>query len=289
MAGETILPAAPIATQANTRIIAAPFQFVLSGTENLRIRSANSLAGVTVTIQGRLLTAAGDIQPFTYLHTPHTDRSLAQQDFGLGGGTLLTLLVFAVSGAPVRGQTFIQLSIIQGLGGGTVVLGTLLQGYVTSFQQLSWPGSPIDDSLAGRGYQHVVVIADPPAGSAVSASVPAGARWRLQAFTGVLTTSAVAGQRKMFLAIATGGIGTAFYPGNATVPASLLCQFTWASVGFGSTIVNFANTSEMMSSTMGNENYLLAGDVVSIGSFDFNPADQFSQMRLVIEEWLELN
>lgn len=290
MAGpkERVILAAPLATAGN-RVIAAPFQFALSGSENLRVRSANSLAGAVIALQGRILLDDGTIHPIVFSHTPNSDRSLKTQDFALGTGTLLTLTVFVSTGAPLRGQTFVQVQVIQGFGGATIALGTLLQGYVTSFQQLAWPGSPIEDSLSGRGWLTIVTPANPPGGSGLTVTAPTGVRWRLQSVDCRLDTDATAVTRQPFIETISGGTVLAHIPPSSYAPPSYVTFFSWVASGNTGNVNQTAPNIRINGAGLGPEIYVRGGDSVVLTGLLLQAGDQFSLVALTVEEWLELN
>ncbi len=195
---EQVFLAQPISTAAG-RVIASPFQFVTTGEDNLQIGCHNSLTGVTLAIQGRRLSAKGTVEAFAHVFIPSSDRLMTSTLFPLGVGAILTLTIFAAAGMPQIGQTFVHARLVRGYSGGIVVLGTILQGYVTSHQQLAWPGSPIESSQAGGGVVRHVIGTDPAAGANVSEAVPAGARWTLLAFQARFQTDATVANRRLVL------------------------------------------------------------------------------------------
>ena len=194
MARETEIVAQPVFTP-GARIVAAPFQFLTGGEDHLRVESWNSLSGVRVAVHGRWQSARGGVRPFAFAHVPNTDRSRAQSDHALEEGFLLNLSVFASSGSPLLGQTFVSIKLIRGITGATIVLGVLLQGYVTGEQHLGWPGSPIESSTQGEPLPRTIIGTNPAAGSEISETVPTGARWNVKGMRAQLTTDATAGNR----------------------------------------------------------------------------------------------
>lgn len=271
-------------------ILATPFQFVLSGTENLQVVSANSLAGCVITIQGRLLLPSGSIQPFSFQHTPNIDRSQKVEHFALGGGTLLTVVAFASSGTPVRGQTFVQITVIQGLTGASIVLGTLLQGYVTSVEQLAWPGSPIQSSLSGRGWLHQVSLTTPGAGVPNAFVVaPTRARWRVQNVTTNFTTDGTAGNRFILLFFDVLGVQVQHLPLNNNIGpgANVLCSWTaGAGAGF---VVDPSTGLAFASLAIGPGVELAGGDDIGLALLNIKPADNLVAQVAIVEEWLDLH
>ena len=202
-ATERVVLASPLAL-AGGRVIASPFQFYVTGEDNLQVVSTNSLSGVRVAVQGRYLTPAGEIKTFGFTHTPNADRTTKSDIFQLGIGAVLNLTMFASAGSPRIGQTFVQAKLIRGLAGATIVLGTLLQGYITAAQELSWPGSPLQDSLEAGGVLRILTGTNPAAGSEILETVPTGAQWELLSFRATFVTSTAAATRLPALEIDDG-------------------------------------------------------------------------------------
>lgn len=189
---ERVFPAVPFQIGGG-RILPSPNQFYLTGEDFLRVVCSNSAAGVTLKIQLRTANALGDTVAHSEDHVPASDRSETREDYAIGSGSLLNVTVFARTGAPLIGQTFVIVQLVRGRGDNAVVLGTLLAGYVTECQALGFPGSPIQTSIEGGGYVRNIVGTDPAAGSEIVETVPAGARWELLSFSAFITKAAVNG------------------------------------------------------------------------------------------------
>jgi hypothetical protein len=172
------------------RLLPSPSQFFLTGEDKLRVVSANSLVGVSLKVQWRTATLAGDVVPSSQDHTPNSDRTVNRQDYELGSGSLLNVTVFASAGAPLSGQTFVIVQLVRGDGPAAIVLGTLLAGYVTAVQALGFPGSPIASSTDGHGAIRTIIGTSPAAGVECAEVVPTGARWELVSFVATIVTSA---------------------------------------------------------------------------------------------------
>lgn len=269
----------------STRVIASPFQFATTEDDNLRIESANSLTGVVLAIQGRRLTPAGAIEPFAFVHTPNTDRSVRTQDYKLGAGALLNLTIFASSGTPRIGQTYVTARFIRGLTGATIVLGTLLAGYVTAAQHLAYPGSPIVDSISGGGCAREVTGTNPAPGSLVSEAVPSGARWRVRSILVTFTTSATVATRQVFVTFdSSGGTRQAYIAQTANQPESTGWTYT------------FLNNLPLIVTAIPSivtaglpDMPLLAGATIGVSAQGIRADDDFSAPFLVVEEWLEVS
>lgn len=283
MTQERAFIASPLSV-AGGRAIASPLQFFTTGEDNLRIISVNTLAGVRLKLQGRRLTDAGKLEPFAYDHTPNSDRTVATDDYPLGIGAVMNLSCFATGGTPKIGQTFVIVQIIRGLGAAAIVLGTLLQGYVTSTQGLGWPGSPIQTSTEGPGYTRIITGTDPAAGANVSETVPTGARWQLLALEVEFDTDATVIDRTVFLDFVFGG-GILFRAAPPlTIPASMGAQCSW---GAGVAAVGQAAYATFQGSTPAPL-ILPAGTIIRTGVGNGQAGDNFRAPTYTVQEWLEV-
>lgn len=269
----------------STRVIASPFQFATDENTNLRIVSANSQVGVVLAIHGRRLSARGEIEPFAFTHTPNTDRSVATQDFKLGAGALLNLSIFASSGAPLIGQTYVMAHLILGLTGATIILGQLLGGYCTAAQPLAYPGSPIQSSIEGGGYYRHITGTDPAAGTEFSETVPTGARWELLALRVTIACNATVAARRVNLHIDD---GSTIY---LTAPQT-------DSAGAGETMPTFWAVWSAFSppprpdtpiAQLPHGLILLAGHRLRSETDNLQAGDNLSAPQFTAREWLEVS
>jgi len=187
-AKETVLTPRAATIPFGSPLLATPFQFVLSGSENLQILAATSVAGVTLQIHARFLLPDGTISPQSWSVAPPGDRSVQTTQFPVGAGTLLTLVIFPSAGTPRYGECYARASIIQGFGGATLLLGTLTAGYTTANQPLAWPGSPLERSIDGPGVTQTGTFAS-AALPFIALTVPAGARWLFRAISFVYSAT----------------------------------------------------------------------------------------------------
>ena len=284
MPREIALPGQPIST-ALGRIIASPFQFITSGEDSLRVVSFNSLSGVRLKVQGRWLSETGKVEAFGHDHVPNSDRTARTDDYPLGIGAVLNLVIFANAGSPVIGQTFVIVQLIRGSGVAAVVLGTLLQGYVTSRQTLAWPGSPIQSSTDAEPYVRNLVGTDPAAGSEIIETVPSGARWELVSFSAFLTKNAVNGGPMEL---------------RKVVSADIFWQIVASHTHNAGAVINYIfaqglNTASAGVPGNGTSNHALplnthfvAGDKIQTSLVN-NAGDNWSAPVYTVKEWLEVN
>lgn len=281
---ERAFPAASVASFGGGRVIASPFQFATTDDDNLQIVSANSLPGVVLTIQGRRFNEKGTIEAFSWIHVPSSDRTTTAENFKLGGGALLNLVIYASSGSPKIGQTYVSARMIRGLSGATLLLGALLGGYVTAAQPLAYPGSPIESSIAGGGVPRVITGTDPAAGQEFLETVPTGARWQLLAVTVSLTSSAVVTDRRSGLLVISNGVTLFRSPQTTTQAASLTRQQYWHPGAF----FNPAILSDVPIAPLPQPLMLQAGDIFKTNTNNLDAADNYSAPTYTVREWLEV-
>jgi len=264
------------------KIIPSFAQFAVTGEDNIRIITVGSVAA-TVHVQGRFLDAAQGVTiPFDYPVPVAGNRTTTTVLDALGTGYLLNLSCYA-TGSPLIGQVFVIVQILRGLTGATFLVGTLLQGYVTTTQTLGWPGSPIATSIEGGGVIKAITGTTPAAGAEVSETVPTGARWELLSFTGQLTTSAAAGARLPNLKLLQGGIVVVQSAAVASVGPSSGATWVWeqgmplaAAVAAG---VNVSGLNIRLP--------LLAGSMIVTTTAALAAGDQWGSVFYTVREWLE--
>lgn len=283
MAGERIIAPNAMAF-AGGRVIASPFQFYLDGNDNIRVEGWNTCAGATLEVQGRAINELGETQAFNMVLPLTADRVRNRRDFAPVRGYILNLVVVALDAEPCIGQTFARVTIIRGLSGATIVLGVLLQGYVTSQQGLGWPGSPIEHSFAAGGYIRTIAGTTPGAGADISETVPAGARWELVRLYSWLTTSVVVGDRTVTIALSSPAITTFRSSATNSQPGAFVRNYTWGQ----NLPPHIDNTNLAQDSSLPALTFLLAGERFTTAINNRNAGDQWGQVNYVVREWLEI-
>jgi len=250
----------------------------------LRITTANSVAGVVIGITGLRTDEKGLPQPIDETHTPNTDRSSKTQDYRLGKGTLLRLTVFVTAGVPLSGQTYVLAQLIRGVTGPRKVISTILGGYVTAVQALGFPGSPIVSSTEGEPVVRSILGTTPGVGTNFVETVPTGARWELMSIYNEFTTSGVGGQRTCDLVIDDGTQFLGWYLSNAGVLAGQSWRITWAQ--------NLPNIiyagAQRVISAFGNRPIMRAGARFRSVTDNLDAADSYTRPQYVVREWLEV-
>ena len=265
------------------RIVSSPFQFYVTGNERLRVTVTNSVVGVGVVARLRTLTRAGDVQVNEYRHTATADRTSTYTDFPIDDGFVLNA-EFAAEGAAVKiGQTFVRAQIVRGSGNAALSFGTLVQGYVTRNQGLAWPGSPITSSIEGGGVLRLIDGTNPPLGSEISETVPAGARWELLCLGATLATGAALGNRRPMLAFVSGAVGHWLRAQSGTIGPSSGATVIWAANIGDSNNGSFPRFAAPLPTSQN----LLAGFQIVTTTDLFAAGDFYTNVKLLVREWLE--
>lgn len=286
MAGEVVFERST-AVSVGGRVIVSPTSFYLTGEDRLRIVSANAKAGVALAVQWRTASLAGETKPSAQVHTPNTDRSVKTEDYELGTGTLLNVTVFARSGAPVVGQTYVMVQLVRGIGAAAIVLGTLLGGYVSAGEALGFPGSPIQNSLESGGYYRAINGTAPAAGVEVSETVPAGARWQLLMLgMSLLTDGTVVNRWPILELLMAIGLPLQIVP-PAPVPAGTLLAYD-AAIGLLAQNQTTAGALLRFNVALPAEHRLLTGQGFRTFTPGLAAGDGWTQPHYLVREWLEL-
>jgi hypothetical protein len=282
-AGERIVQANPIAL-AGGRVIASPFQFYFDGNDNLRVEGWNTVTGASLLVQGRFVSEAGTVEAFSRELPLTADRLRVAGDFAMARGFILNLVVTVIGAAPKIGQTFARVSVIRGFTGATLVMGVLLQGYVTSQQGLGWPGSPIVSSTDGEPVIRFFNGTTPAPGAEISETVPTGARWSIVRCLASLTTSGVGGNRYVNLACVDSGL----YNFRSVVATPITAGVFWVFVWSPNLQLAVDPINNVSMQPLAFDSVLLAGQKLETYSLGLDAGDQFSEPRMYVREWLDV-
>lgn len=263
--------------------LASPYAFEFTGEDALRLTVHNSKSGVIVGVHYRMHTLDNHTFPSREFMTPTSDRVASSAEFVLPRGYLQNVTVFATSGAPARGQTFVRLQVIRGRGAAAIVLGTIVQGYITANQDRAWPGSVLEGSLEGDGYFRSLTGTDPAAGAECAEVVPTGARWQLVAWRVGLLTDATVQNRNVqlrYLNTAAGTVVELVAGGNQ--PASVSRFHCFVDLGSVGTLASGNFLSTLPAGVVS-----LAGESIVTTTFGLTAGDNFEAPRYLVREWLE--
>lgn len=264
---------------------AAFFPFATTGEDNLRVTTFNSVGGVNVEIAGRVRGADGTPKTFSFIHALTDDRLAQSVNYALSAGVLLNLTVHTTGQEILFGHAFVIVQLIRGFTGDTTVLGTLLQGYITGTQHLSWPGSPIKHTREHDGVVRFLYPADPGAGLAVTQLVPPGAIWQPISLRFRFTASAAAANRQPFVSFFDGLGGTELY--HVASPFIVIANGDiFSTFGAGAFVDNATMLGSMRAQGLPAVELGQLYTIV-LNAAAFQAGDQLRSVVIGVREWLE--
>lgn len=264
------------------RVAAAPFQFVSTGEDSLRITSVSSLVNAHVKIQARRSLPDGSITADVWDHTPNSNRTAKTDDFSIAPGAILNLVAFESSGTGAYGQVWVTVQLIRGAGAAAVVLGILVEGYITQAQPVAWPGSPLMTSFEGPGLLREVASAAPAVGVNPVLLVPSGARWELMTATVQLVTSVAGGNRQAVMNLDNGIIPLAISVNPGLQGPSTTQNWFWTQGLTLSALISLgANVAGLPLSYR-----MLPGNRIRLTTSGLDAADAYTIITAIVREWL---
>jgi hypothetical protein len=210
VAVERVFPGATSSAAIGRGLVASSFQYYLTGDEQLRVTVTTLQGARDYDITYRFWRESDrQIQVARQrLSTTDPGPSTATATYPLDSGALLNLRVGRTGLNVFYGLTWVQVQIVRGDGAAQIVLGTLLQGFVSNQNDLGWPGSPIEKQDQASGFiQSVGAIIT---GASATWTVPVGERWRVICGRFAYTAGAVAGTRFPFLQVNDAGVNQVF-------------------------------------------------------------------------------
>lgn len=252
--------------------------------DKLLLRSHSSVA-VSLRARARMLAPDGRISPVDLVLSPTTDRLSSSKIVDLSDGWLLSLVVLATSGAPRRGQCFVQAGILQG-GPATTDLSTLLiADYLVAEQALGWPGSLIRSSLEGPGMTALKTIPNPPAGQDWSITVPTNACWRVHSLTVTFFTSATVADRFVHVHYDDGANFLQSIDTVEVQPGSTTRVLHWSVIGADRAGTD-ATGVQYREISLPPQPLLYPGYRIFSSTHNIQPGDQFVGIHVTVEEWI---
>jgi hypothetical protein len=266
------------------RVSASLHNYEFTGEDALRLSVWNSQTGVVVAVHFRVHRSRVSSQANAYRMAPTSDRAANVAEFEIGSGFLHNVTVFCSSGTPSHGQTFVKLQVIRGRGAAAIVLGTIVQGYVTANQDRAWPGSPLATSTEGDGFIRVVTGTNPAAGVISNEVVPTGARWQMLGYRLAITTSAAVATRRTGLSFEVAGAKYFRSPAPLTQTASTTIEYVW---GQGAAFLSALHV-DVSVALICNDVPILAGHGISTPTTGLQAGDDFTAPTMLVREWLEV-
>lgn len=250
--------------------------------EALVVRLYNSLASATFKVIARVLDCQGVLRVIEQTLTTASDRTQQVTRLCIPSGTLVSAAVIATAQAPMRGQSWVVISIETTMPDGDLALMPIAEGYVTADSAVMWPGGRYADSVEGPGILRSVAGTNPAAGVEVIEAVPANARWRLRALRATLVTDATVATRTVNFIIDDGATTLLNFPGVTTQTATLTRAYNVAEYGFQPAAVGtdiFFYIPFLVR--------LLQGWRIRTSTTNLQAGDNWGAPQMEVEEWIE--
>lgn len=261
-------PYGPTVSFATSNIL-PPSSVYLAADDGLVLAVRAPQLNANLQVDLRILTPQGIVIPHQFLYNLNTVGStdsielLPQTE-----GFLLSAAIATVDIAQ-RGMCFVRMVIRRGIGGDSTLNGsTLIQGYVTKTDWLSFPFATLEPSRSGRGQLETVNFVAVNPGSDLFVSVPLGTSWIVRAVSARLTTTAVAGTRFPVLRCPSGFTANQFgWPSAAGIGPSSQVQITWAP-GATALAVGPVQTAGLAADLELNSNFSIRTNTTGLDVFD---------------------
>jgi hypothetical protein len=285
VATERVFLATPT-TGAGAPVIASPFQFLVTGEDNVRVTVfSSSVAGAVIIVSGRTVDAAGNVHVFKHAITVPAGGGTIRQLIPLAPGFILNLSIVETVGSFFGGSNYCQVELVRGFTGALEILGVLAAGYVHRQLPIAWPGTPIEPSTAGPGSRRAVAIPDPAAGAEYQFAIPSNVLWRIAGFHVVYVTSAAAPLRRPCLWAGEDG-GSAHYrsASPSAQGARLTKRYFWqpgmpleVEIYEGAVVAGWPLDAKL---------YGLAQGILRTVTPGLAAGDQYTTASVMVDEWI---
>jgi hypothetical protein len=275
----TAKPAVKFLTQA----VQPPSQVYITNRDALQVSAASSMAGESLVVSWRVLKADSTVAFSQFTMPVSSGRVLNSHTESLPEGFLLSLSCRAVA-AGQRGQTFARMFLTApGLGVGQPA-AMLMSDYVTTAMATGFPNGRILSPVEGPGNIRSIPLAPFGLGLEFQFVEPTNARWVIMALDVVLHTSAVAGTRLPTFNITS--FANTLFNTPAIFGAGPSVQARYV---FGAGLPNAQDTLLITSVPLPRGLVLsgLLGSAIQSFTVGLDAGDQWSQLVLTVEEWLD--
>jgi len=229
----------------------------------------------------RILKPDGQISIQIEQINPAAGRAFELFRFPVPEGFLLTADVApATIGAPIRGQTWIRISIARKVTPSQFVQIAIASGYLTLGGSLSYPSTLPEYTSRGPGASIEQTVGNPAAGADWSIAVPASAVWVLLTARASFVTSAAVANRIPRLQFFDGATLIMDVPTTAVITASQTCSLSWGAGGTSHNPTGTLFSIGFPPAVRLNSTFTIRSTTTAIDA-----ADQWSNIRLYVQEW----
>ena len=214
---------------------------------------------------------------FKFVRSHAGDSAPELETFALSDIPIFVSVRIPTSSTP-RGAHFVKISLI--INDNPAI--ALASGYVTSTEDVSWPGGGLENSLSGKGQVRTIVGDVPSAGNNISFTMPNNSFWRLQTITFSLTTDANVAARRVVIEFTNGSNIILRAPADQSHSASNTRLYVFSAVGEASPSLH-ANVIY----TAFPQNFFIPRQFGIVTDLDLiQVGDQFTAPVFYVEQWL---
>lgn len=249
--------------------------------DNLLVTAYNTLAGLDVTLRTRTLSPNGEITPGEFTFTPTADRTFQVMRPDLSVGWLLSVLAIPSLATLKQGACYVTIGLQRNVPGQFDAFEILAQGYLTSSNFIAWPKADSRTPTEGAGRLFSESIANPGANTNFSYTVPANTRQKIHNL--YFTFTEVGGVNATpLLWILPNGAQYGYYLFTTVVVNAATHTYTYA-ISTNTWVYN----AGLYSVCWLPDVVLPAGAVIQSSVSGMGGGDNFTNILLFIEEWLE--
>lgn len=255
--------------------------YPVSVLDQLFLRVWNCYAGTRVRLRASILTPQGVIIHTDLAVTPATNRTESIVRTRLLTGCIINLTAVLDSGAPMRGQTFVQAGVLRGGNTFEDLSALMIQDYIEGNSALAWPGSPLKNQQDGPGALRSYQITSPSPGDEIIQIVPESTMWELINFYYRLTTSPSVQSRQTGLELQDDNSNTLYaLVGTISQPASQAWDYNFWRRGY-----LWSNSGPDEYSMPRPDIWLLSGWKLMTRTSMLHADDEYSDAFIVVREW----
>jgi len=198
-------------------------------------------------------------------------------------GFLLSLSLVAQNPTSTGSPAYAAAALVRPPNTGLAQYETLCAGYLNSVVGMSYPTHPPQRPTDGAGIIRSIAVTTPGAGADFTFTIPTLSRYRIISLSATLTTAVAVANRNVELVIDDGANVLAEIDSGFSQLASLVNDYTWMDSGpIGAAFDN------VVVLPLPANLILPAGFRISSETTAIQGADQWSAIRMLVSEWLDL-
>ncbi len=247
----------------------------------IRLQVAGTVASVRVKVSGMLIDGDGDVVEFGYEEAVSSDRSTATFFHPMAAGFLLAYQVTIDSGSVEYGAVMARADLMNAASSSALLLKYIVQGYLSDTESLSWDNTTPKPLLETQGNRRTIPVSSPAAGASWTQTVPSEVFWRINSIKTFLVTESGGNPRIVKLRVSDGTNVYLSLPTTGQISSSTSRAMHWMP-GVGE--IDDGNDSVI--SPIPHDLLLGPGEIISVGTNNITPGDQWSLIHLRVQEYI---